>query len=196
MPDDWPVTEDHCYPGVTLHYSGSKALESYEWRSAVLSPPSRRATTSTRITRGASPRAAATPTARRAPGTFSFDGPHTECNVTELGIGSYVLRTRDHSTLMCNQGPWMHQLAFLATLKSSPMLYFPQSDSLEPHGCAYRGCTRLPEGSRRRLLEPCAVRRRAHARPLLPPSTLWARENQRHEPPTSYPCSASRRRCG
>ena len=177
MPDDWPVTEDHCYPGVTLHYSGSKALESYE---SALSSALAAFTSSNNIDPEHARRLAAcschpdSETSSRD--GVSFDGPHTECNVTELGIGSYVHENpRDHSTLMCNQGPWMHQLAFLATLKSSPMLYFHQSDSLEPHGCAYRGypaylgvatppANPVPYGDEH-TLDHC-----------YPPSTLWARE--------------------
>ena len=42
---------------------------------------------------------------------------------------------------MCNQGPWQHQLAVLATLKSSPLLVLHQADQLVPRTCAARGFT-------------------------------------------------------
>ena len=116
-----------------------------------------------------------------------------ECNVTELGVGSSVhtdMRDGTAYQLMCNQGPWQHQLAVLATLKSSPLLMLHQNDSLSATPCsrrgfpAYLGVRACLGRSRRRprlcfcvgdnvhvaRARPCACDSRA---PLLPCFSWW-----------------------
>jgi len=102
----------------------------------------------------------------------------TLCNVTELGVGSITHVDPTNGTyyeLMCNQGPWVHQLAVVATMKSSPLIYLHQYDQLVPAHCDQRGfpaylgvatppAPTLPFGDSR-VIDHC-----------YPPSTLWARE--------------------
>ena len=110
------------------------------------------------------------------------------CNATALGVGSAVhVDARSGSgaspvwvhgsreELLCVQGPWQHQLAALAVLKSSPLLLMHLDDHLRPVSCAARGygaylgiatppMPTLAFGDER-CLDHC-----------YPPSTLWARE--------------------
>ena len=104
------------------------------------------------------------------------------CNATELGFGSFTHideygadgAATEPREVLCNQGPWQHQLAVLATLKSSPLRMMHQRDALRPVNCIARGFLYyLGWGANRsaavnygfsRSLDHC-----------YPPSTLWAR---------------------
>ena len=164
-----------CYPNVSVHYTSHVSMWEHD---AMRDQTLERFARSEGLSSAFARRLTACSCHPESEETTANNATEGLCLARELGLASFVhtdMRNGTSYGMMCTQGPWKHQLAFLATLKSSPLLMLHTHDALRPVGCehrgypAYLGVATAPmptfQYGDSRTLDHC-----------YPPSTLWARE--------------------
>lgn len=169
------VKREHaCYPGVTEHFVSETAAAAH---GSNLQAARKRYAEAQKLNSAVSMRLANCSCHPESVTGRAASAIPDLCSVAALGVGSLTHVDATNGTdyeLLCNQGPWQHQLAVLATMKSSPLVWLHQRDQLRPFNCASRGFPFF-NGFNLPPLDSLDFGHTAMTDHCYPPSTLWSR---------------------